>query len=364
MPLDLEVDLLTALERTDRPVAEVIFFSLEDARQERQGLTGYPGARSVLADLYMSSLGHAIAKSGPLSQFVLGCFLLTGGYVEREVLERRFDARAAVALDDATGHCHEAADSDDPWTVARLALELEEIARRHGLVTRVEESATRTQHKAAAEHDAKQATEGVDTVRMLSPIVHDSQSYQDTRRSAEDAVQRGPADVASEESTEQLLRVSQAPEVFLPNGQGGRLVVAPIPKAFAGFSSEGHEAIAATARAWDLAQRRVSGELFPLFAANQRRGLRCWSTPRPRCSAPAAARAPAPHGPCPPRCSEPGPWRSSATSCRSISRSPCSTGASRPGWTTPRRPIARRDPPPPPVSAAVREPPPTGSSRR
>jgi hypothetical protein len=157
-PLDLEVDLLTALERTDRPVAEVIFFSLEDARQERQGLTGYPGARSVLADLYMSSLGHAIAKSGPLSQFVLGCFLLTGGYVEREVLERRFDARAAVALDDATGHCHEAADSDDPWTVARLALELEEIARRHGLVTRVEESATRTQHKAAAEHDAKQAT--------------------------------------------------------------------------------------------------------------------------------------------------------------------------------------------------------------
>lgn len=273
-PLDLEVDLLTALERTDRPVAEVIFFSLEDARQERQGLTGYPGARSVLADLYMSSLEHAIAKSGPLSQFVLGCFLLTGGYVEREVLERRFDARAAVALDDATGHCHEAADSDDPWTVARLALELEEIARRHGLVTRVEESATRTQHKAAAEHDAKQATEGVDTVRMLSPIVHDSQSYQDTRRSAEDAVQRGPADVASEESTEQLLRVSQAPEVFLPNGQGGRLVVAPIPKAFAGFSSEGHEAIAATARAWDLAQRRVSGELFPLFAANQRRGLR------------------------------------------------------------------------------------------
>src|SRR5690606_32914861 len=112
-PLDLEVDLLTALERTDRPVAEVIFFSLEDARQVR-------------ADLYMSSLGHAIAKSGPLSQFVLGCFLLTGGYVEREVLERRFDARAAVALDDATGHCHEAADSDDPWTVARLALELEE----------------------------------------------------------------------------------------------------------------------------------------------------------------------------------------------------------------------------------------------
>src|SRR5690606_7468773 len=113
-PLDLEVDLLTALERTDRPVAEVIFFSLEDARQERQGLGAYPGARSVLADLYMASLGHAVSKSGSLSHFVLGCFLLTGGYVEREVLERRFDSRAAVAIDDATAICDEAAEADDP----------------------------------------------------------------------------------------------------------------------------------------------------------------------------------------------------------------------------------------------------------
>ena len=84
-----ELDLLTALERTDRPVAEVLFFSLEDARQERQGLTFYPGARSVLEDLYMSSLSQAISKAGALSQFVLGCFLLTGGYVDRELLERR-----------------------------------------------------------------------------------------------------------------------------------------------------------------------------------------------------------------------------------------------------------------------------------
>lgn len=273
-PEGLEVDLLTALERTERPVAEVLFFSLEDARQEIQGLGSYPGARSVLADLYLSSLSHAIGKSGALSQYVLGCFLLTGGYVDREILERRFEARAATALDDATALCAEAAEADDPWDVARLALELEEIARANGLITELNESATNASRRAAGEKDRNEAAEGVDTVRMVSPIVQDASSYQDTRRSAKDAAQRGPSDIASEESTEQLLRVSQAPEVFLPNGQGGRLIVAPIPAAFANFSTEGLEAIAGTARRWDLAQRRVSGELFPLFAANQRRGLR------------------------------------------------------------------------------------------
>jgi len=35
---ETEVDLLAALERTNKPVAEVLFFSLEDARQEAQGL--------------------------------------------------------------------------------------------------------------------------------------------------------------------------------------------------------------------------------------------------------------------------------------------------------------------------------------
>ena len=111
----------------------------------------------------------------------------------------------------------------------------EAIARAHGLITELEETASNSQKKAAADRDASDAAEGVDTVRMLSPIVQDADSYQDTRRSAEDAATRGPADIASEESTEQLLRVSQAPEVFLPNGQGGRLVVAPIPRTFAGF---------------------------------------------------------------------------------------------------------------------------------
>ena len=275
---DIELDLLTALERTGRPLAEVLFFSLEDARQEAQGLGFYSGARSVLEDLYMSSLSQAISKSGGLSQFVLGCFLLTAGYVEQEVLERRFEARAAVALADGSGHCREAAQADDPWDVAQLALELEAIARANGLVTEVPETATNAQRRLAEESDAEKAAEGVDTLRLVSPILADSESYQDTRRSADSrsgqSDRKGASDIADEESTSQLLRVSQAPEVYLPTGQGGKLIETPIPAAFAGFGALGLEAMEQTAAKWGLAQRRVSGELFPLFAANQRRGLR------------------------------------------------------------------------------------------
>ena len=67
-PGDAAVDVLTALDSTNRPVAEVLFFSLEDARQERQGLEIYPGARSVLVDLYASSLTAAVTRSAGLSQ--------------------------------------------------------------------------------------------------------------------------------------------------------------------------------------------------------------------------------------------------------------------------------------------------------
>jgi hypothetical protein len=275
---DVEVDLLTALERTGKPVAEVLFFSLEDARQEAQGLKIYPGARSVLQDLYLSSLSQAIQRSGGLSQFVLGCFLLTAGYVEREILEKRFEARAAVALDDAVGHCEEAAGSDDPWYVAQLALELEEIARANGLITEVPATASNSQRRALEKMDAEKAAEGVDTVRLVSPIVSDAESYQDTRRAGDArsgaSDRKGASDIADEESTSQLLRVSQAPHVFLPTGQGGKLLVTPIPAAFAGFGEEGIAAIAEASKRWSVDQRHVSGELFPLFAANQRRGLR------------------------------------------------------------------------------------------
>jgi len=275
---DVELDLLTALERTEKPIAEVLFFSLEDARQEIQGLSTYPGARSVLEDLYLSSLGQAISKSGALSQYVLGCFLLTGGYVEREVLETRFEARAAVAIDDASEHCKMASETNDPWYVAQLALELEAIARAHGLVTEVPDSATNAQRKLVEESETEKASAGVDAVRMVSPIVSDADSYQDTKRAAESrsglSDRKGASELAGDESTDQLLRVSQAPDVYLPTGQGGKLLVTPIPSAFSTFGSEGLQALDAAAKKWGVAQRRVSGELFPLFAANQRRGLR------------------------------------------------------------------------------------------
>ncbi len=275
---DVEVDLLTALERTEKPVAEILFFALEDARQEAQGLSIYPGARSVLQDLYLSSLSQAIGRSGALSQFVLGCFLLTAGYVEREILEKRFEARAATAIDDASSHFEDAAKSNDPWYVAQLALELEAIARANGLINEAPASATNAQRKALEQIDAEKAAEGVDTVRLISPIIADAESYQDTKRAADarsgSSDRRGTSDRADDESTNQLLRVSQAPEVFLPTGQGGKLLVTPIPWAFAGFGAEGISAIAESSKRWSVDQRHVSGELFPLFAANQRRGLR------------------------------------------------------------------------------------------
>jgi hypothetical protein len=278
VPSGVKLDLISALERTNKPVAEILFFSLEDARQEAQGLASYPGARSVLSDLYMSSLSQAIARSGALSQFVLGCFLLTGGYVERDILERRFEPRATSALDDASHHCEIAADSNDPWEVAQLAVELEAIARAHGLISEVQANSTHAKRETAAQADAEKAREGVDAVRMTSPIVMDAESYQDTKRSADSrsgaSDHKGASEIAGEESTDQLLRVSQAPDVFLPTGQGGKLVVGPIPGSFSRFAAEGNAALAQTAKKWGVAQRRVSGELFPLFAANQRRGLR------------------------------------------------------------------------------------------
>jgi len=272
---ETEVDLLTALEQTGKPVAEVLFFSLEDARQEAQGLAAYPGARSVLRDLYLSSLDRAISESGALSQFVLGCFLLTGGYVEREALERRLDAAAAVALDDASEHCVMASESDDPWQVAQLALEVEAIARANGLITESAEGAVAHRGGDAA---AEEAAAGVDQVRMVSPVLAGADSYRDTVRAAQArsgaSDKRGASDITDDESTAQLLRVGQAPKVFLPDGQGGKLVVTAVPSAFAAFGAHGMEAVGAAAKRWDVAQRRVSGELYPLFAANQRRGLR------------------------------------------------------------------------------------------
>lgn len=272
------VELLAALEQAGGPVAEALFFALEDARQERRGLGVYPGARSVLADLYRAGFVEALRTSGALSQFALACFLLCGGYAEREQLERRLDARAAVALDDASDVTQAAADADDPWEVAGHALELLEIARSNGLLTKLQEEATPSQQQARDRHDADTVAEGVDRVRLTSPVVRDARSYGETRRAAEARAgltdRTGPSELGGDATTDQLLRVSEAPTVYLPTGQSGKLVLGPVPAAFARFAPPGREALAAAAERWKVAQRHVSGELLPLFAANQRRGLR------------------------------------------------------------------------------------------
>ena len=275
---DTPVDLLKALSTAGGPIAEALFFTLEDARQESRGLVAYPGARSVLADLYRTGYTEAMRHAGALSQFALASFLIAGGYSEREPLERRLDATAAVALSDAGHVLERTAGAEDPWEVATLALELLEIARANQLLTKLDETATNAQQKAANIRDADSVAQGVDQVRLSSPVVRDAESYHDTKRASQSRAglsdRKGASEMAGDATTDQLLRVSEAPTIYLPTGQTGKLLVAPVPQTFRTFAGEGREALAKAAARWEVAQRQVSGELFPLFAANQRRGLR------------------------------------------------------------------------------------------
>ncbi len=278
VPTDLPVDLLSAIEAVGGPLVESMFFTLEDARQERVSLDVYPGARSVLADLYRAGFTESIRQSGPLAQFALGVFLLTGGYAGRDRLERRLDGRAAVALAEAQDAIDETIAATDPWEVAEQAIVLIEIARANGLLTKLSEQPSNEERKAQQQVDADSMAQGVDRVRLNSPIVRDAESYNEAKRAAQARAglsdRKGASELGGDASTDQLLKVSEAPTVFLPTGQGGKVVVTRPPMAFNRFANEGREAINDAARKWDVAQRGVSGELFPLFAANQRRGLR------------------------------------------------------------------------------------------
>jgi hypothetical protein len=84
----------------------------------------------------------------------------------------------------------------------------------------------------------------------------------------------GDSEQAGDPATDQIMRVSAAPTVYLPTGQGGKLVVSEFPREFRKFAGNGRALLQAAAREWGVAQHRVSGELYPLFLANQRRGLR------------------------------------------------------------------------------------------
>lgn len=277
-PADDPVPLLDAIDRAGGKAAEAFFFALEDARQERQGLHFYPGARSVLEDIYRASITEAMANSGPLGQFALSCFLLTGGYAERDELERRADPRAAVAMADAAPFLERAAEADDPWEIAELALQLLTLARLHGMVSNVKEMESAADRKDREEAEQDAIAEGVDRLRLTSPVVQDSQGYDETKKASQaraaETGRKDDAEIGGDDGTDQILRVSQSPTVYLPTGQGGKLIVTPVPDRFRAFAQDGRAAISEAAKRWRVDQRHVSGELHPLFIANQRRGLR------------------------------------------------------------------------------------------
>ena len=78
------VTVLDALNTVAGPAAEAMFLSVEDARQERRHLAHFPGARSVLSDLYRAAVPGASANARPLGQFALACFLIVGDYFSRD----------------------------------------------------------------------------------------------------------------------------------------------------------------------------------------------------------------------------------------------------------------------------------------
>ena len=272
------VSLLAALNAIGGPAAEALFLSIEDARQERINFEAYPGAGSVLQDLYRTSVGHAMGNARPLGQFALACFMIIGGHEERNDVQRRVAPHVALALDDAMAFMDQVLDLDDPWAVGTVALQLLSVARMHNLLQEGAASNSPQGMKAEMEADAAAVSQSVDAVRMVSPSLADRDSYDQTRTAAQSVSahdgKRGEAESAGDPATDQLMRVSTAPTVFLPTGQGGKLLVTDFPDRFALFGPDGREMLNKAAVDWGVAQHRVSGELYPLFLANQRRGLR------------------------------------------------------------------------------------------
>ncbi len=272
------VPLLHALNEIGGPAAEALFLSIEDARQERVNFDAYPGAGSVLRDLYRTSVGHAMGTARPLGQFALACFMIVGGHEERNRIQRRVEPHVALALDDAMAFLDPVIEVDDPWTVGTVALQLLSVARIHNLMQEGGASTTPQGRKAEMEADSSTISQTVDAVRMVTPSLADRDSYEQTKAaaqavSAQDG-RKGEADSAGDPATDQLMKVSTAPTVYLPTGQGGKLLVTGFPTSFAAFAIEGRQMLHRAASDWGVAQHRVSGELYPLFLANQRRGLR------------------------------------------------------------------------------------------
>jgi hypothetical protein len=269
------VPLLDALAEAGGPAAEALFLALEDARQEIAHMSAYRGAQSVLEDMYAAASPDALAHARPLGQFALACFLIVGGYSERDHLQKQVEPHVASAMDDAMAFLDGVLDSTDVWEVAGRALQLLQVARLHGLLTEVSGTSMIGNEEQASESDRDAIADGVDRVRLTSPILQDVESYDETMEAtAGDSDTGGDSEAGGDPSTEQLIRVSEAPLVYPPIGQGGKLVVSQFPDRFRQFAAEGRESLDGAARAWGVAQRHISGELWPLFIANQRRGLR------------------------------------------------------------------------------------------
>ncbi len=277
-PASGAVTLLDALHTVAGPAAEAMFLSLEDARQEQRHLDPFPGARSVLSDLYRAAVPGASANARPLGQFALACFLIVGGYFERDDLQRRVAPHVALALDDATPFLDPVTELDDPWAVGTVALQLIEVARMHGLLTEGAAADSSVGRKTEMAADQAAIAESVDAVRIVTPPLADREGYEETRQAAQTVSaehgRHGDADQAGDPATDQLMKVSTAPTVYLPTGQAGKLVVTDFPVEFRRFAHRGRDLLEIAAEEWGVAQRRVSGELYPLFLANQRRGLR------------------------------------------------------------------------------------------
>ena len=277
-PVAGAVTVLDALHTVAGPAAEAMFLSIEDARQEGRHLSHFPGARSVLSDLYRAAVPGASANARPLGQFALACFLIVGDYFERDDLQRRVAPHVALALDDATPFLDLVPDLDDPWAVGGVALQLIEVARMHGLLTEGAAAKSAVGRRGEMEADQMQIAEGVDAVRVVTPPLANREQYEETRQAAQTVSaehgRQADVDQAGDPATDQLMKVSSAPTVYLPTGQAGKLVVGEFPIEFGRFAPQGREMLEVAARKWGVAQRRVSGELYPLFLANQRRGLR------------------------------------------------------------------------------------------
>ncbi|MGB5187456.1 MAG: hypothetical protein WBO84_10065 [Acidimicrobiia bacterium] len=272
------VTVLDALNTVAGPAAEAMFLSVEDARQERRHLAHFPGARSVLSDLYRAAVPGASANARPLGQFALACFLIVGDYFSRDDVQRRVAPHVALAIDDAVPFLDLIPDLEDPWAVAGTALQLVEVARMHGLLTEGTGSKSAVGRRGEQEADQAAVAEGVDAVRVVTPPLADRDHYEETRQAAQTVSaehgRHGDVDQAGDPATDQLMKVSTAPTVYLPTGQAGKLVVSEFPIEFRRFAPQGRDMLEVAAREWGVAQRRVSGELYPLFLANQRRGLR------------------------------------------------------------------------------------------